>query len=108
MEPPWDSRCSSSIIRRSWASPESIWKTCSYGRTRAAGVGFALLRELARIARDRDYGRVEWSVLDWNEPAIGFYKKLGAVPMDEWTMFRLTGDAIGKLADRVTSAKSAE
>lgn len=70
---------------------------------RGSGVGFALLRELARIARDRDYGRVEWSVLDWNEPAIGFYKKLGALPMDEWTMFRLTGDAIGALADRSTS-----
>jgi len=67
---------------------------------RGGGVGFVLLRELARIARDRDYGRVEWSVLDWNDPAIGFYKKLGAVPMDEWTMFRLTGDAIGALADR--------
>ncbi len=67
---------------------------------RGQGIGFALLRELARIARERNYGRVEWSVLDWNEPAIGFYKKLGAVPMDEWTMFRLTGDAIGALADR--------
>ncbi|MEI9812457.1 MAG: GNAT family N-acetyltransferase [Acidobacteriota bacterium] len=72
---------------------------------RGRGVGFALLRELARIARDRDYGRVEWSVLDWNEPAIGFYKKVGAVPLDEWTMFRLTGDAMGALADRTTSAK---
>lgn len=67
---------------------------------RGRGIGFSLLRELARIARDRGYGRVEWSVLDWNEPAIGFYKKLGAVPMDEWTTFRLTGDAMGALADR--------
>ncbi len=75
---------------------------------RGGGVGFALLRELARIARARDYGRVEWSVLDWNDPAIGFYKKIGAVPLDEWTMFRLTGDAIGALADRATSAKSGE
>jgi ribosomal protein S18 acetylase RimI-like enzyme len=63
-------------------------------------VGLALLKRLASIARERDYGRVEWSVLDWNDPAIGFYKKLGAIPMDEWTMFRLTGDAIGALADR--------
>lgn len=69
-------------------------------QSRGRGIGFALLRELARIARDRGYGRVEWSVLDWNEPAIGFYKKLGAVPLVEWTMFRLTGDAIGALADR--------
>jgi GNAT superfamily N-acetyltransferase len=67
---------------------------------RGRGVGLALLKQLAAIARERGYGRVEWSVLDWNDPAIGFYKKLGAVPMDEWTMFRLTGDAIGALADR--------
>jgi GNAT superfamily N-acetyltransferase len=67
---------------------------------RGRGVGLALLKRLASIARERDYGRVEWSVLDWNDPAIGFYKKLGAIPMDEWTMFRLTGDAIGALADR--------
>ena len=67
---------------------------------RGGGVGLALLQRLASIARERGYGRVEWSVLDWNDPAIGFYKKLGAVPMDEWTMFRLTGDAIGALADR--------
>jgi GNAT superfamily N-acetyltransferase len=67
---------------------------------RGKGVGSALLRELARIARDRGYGRVEWSVLDWNAPAIGFYKKLGAIPMDEWTIFRLTGDAIHLLAER--------
>ena len=50
--------------------------------------------ELARIAVERGYGRVEWSVLDWNEPSIGFYKSLGAVPMDEWTTMRLTGDAL--------------
>jgi GNAT superfamily N-acetyltransferase len=67
---------------------------------RGHGVGVALLRQLAVIARERDYGRVEWSVLDWNDPAIGFYKKLGALPMDEWTIFRLTGDSIGALADR--------
>lgn len=67
---------------------------------RGRGVGLALLRRLASIARERGYGRVEWSVLDWNEPAIGFYKKLGAVPMDEWTTFRLNVDAIGALADR--------
>jgi GNAT superfamily N-acetyltransferase len=67
---------------------------------RGHGVGLALLKQLAAIARERDYGRVEWSVLDWNEPAIGFYRKLGALPMDEWTIFRLTGDSIGALADR--------
>lgn len=65
---------------------------------RGRGIGQALLVELAGIARDRDYGRMEWSVLDWNDLAIGFYKKLGAVPMDEWTTFRLTGDALARLA----------
>jgi GNAT superfamily N-acetyltransferase len=61
---------------------------------RGGGHGRALLRELARIAVERGYGRVEWSVLNWNEPSIGFYKALGAVPMDEWTTMRLTGDAL--------------
>ena len=65
---------------------------------RGRGIGFALLQRLAAIARDRECGRVEWSVLDWNEPSIEFYKKLGAVPLDEWTMFRLTGDALQRLA----------
>jgi GNAT superfamily N-acetyltransferase len=65
---------------------------------RGNGLGLALLKELARIAVERGCGRVEWSVLDWNEPSIRFYKKLGAVPMDEWTTFRLTGDAITNLA----------
>ena len=61
---------------------------------RRKGIGLALLKKLAAIARERDYGRMEWSVLDWNEPAINFYKKLGAVPLDDWTIFRLTGDAL--------------
>jgi len=61
---------------------------------RRKGIGLALLKKLAAIARDRGYGRMEWSVLDWNEPAINFYKKLGAVPLDDWTMFRLTGEGL--------------
>lgn len=65
---------------------------------RGRGLGKALLAELARIADERGYGRVEWSVLDWNTPAIGFYKALGARPQDEWTVYRLTGDAIPELA----------
>lgn len=65
---------------------------------RGAGIGKRLLVELARIAVERRCGRFEWSVLDWNEPAIGFYRKLGAVPMNEWTIFRVTGDALAKLA----------
>ena len=67
---------------------------------RGHGVGRALLERLASIALERGCGRFEWSVLDWNEPAIGFYKRLGAVPMDEWTIFRVTGDALKRLADR--------
>ncbi len=66
---------------------------------RGRGFGRALLLYVARLARERRCGRLEWSVLDWNEPAIGFYKKLGAVPMSEWTVFRVTGESLDKLAD---------
>ena len=65
---------------------------------RRRGFGGALLRYVARLASERRCGRLEWSVLDWNEPAINFYKKLGAVPMSEWTVFRVTGEALTKLA----------
>lgn len=64
---------------------------------RRKGLGRQLLVRLARIANERGYGRVEWSVLDWNELAIGFYKALGAKPMDEWTVFRLSGESLRKL-----------
>jgi len=67
---------------------------------RGSGVGKALLIYLARLAKARGCGRFEWSVLDWNEPAVNFYKSLGAVPMDEWTVFRETGDALAALADK--------
>jgi len=65
---------------------------------RGKGAGLALFVELARIAVERGCGRVEWAVLDWNEPSIRFYKKLGAVPLDEWTTFRLTSEPLRKLA----------
>ena len=65
---------------------------------RGKGFGRAMLVHLARLARDRKCGRFEWSVLDWNEPAIEFYKNLGAVPMNEWTVFRVTGEALERLA----------
>ena len=65
---------------------------------RGRGVGSALLRHLARIAVERGCGRMEWSVLNWNDPAIGFYRKLGAHPMDEWTVCRLTGVELSRLA----------
>jgi GNAT superfamily N-acetyltransferase len=66
---------------------------------RGKGYGRALLVHLARIARDRGCGRMEWAVLDWNEPAIGFYRSLGAQPIDEWTVFRLTREGIARLAE---------
>src|SRR4051812_26086391 len=66
---------------------------------RGKGYGRALLIELAKIARERNCGRLEWAVLDWNEPAIQFYKKLGANAQHEWTVFRLRRDEIAKLAD---------
>jgi GNAT superfamily N-acetyltransferase len=67
---------------------------------RGRGIGKALLCELAHIAMERGCARMEWAVLDWNTPAIDFYRSLSAVPMDEWTIFRLTGPAIGGLAGR--------
>jgi GNAT superfamily N-acetyltransferase len=66
---------------------------------RGKGYGRALLVDLAKIARDRGCGRMEWAVLDWNEPAIKFYRALGANPMEEWTVFRLTRDGIATLAE---------
>src|SRR6188472_2520368 len=63
---------------------------------RGSGVGRKLLEHLARITVERGWGRLEWSVLDWNEPSIAFYKKMGARPMDEWTVFRLTGDSLSR------------
>ena len=65
---------------------------------RGLGIGRKLLEHLARITVQRGWGRFEWSVLDWNEPSITFYKKMGATPMDEWTIFRVTGQALQKLA----------
>ena len=64
---------------------------------RGHGIGKALLVNLAQRAVREGCARVEWSVLDWNEPSINFYKSLGAVPLDEWTIFRLTGDALQSL-----------
>ena len=65
---------------------------------RGRGFGRRLLRHLARLAKQRDCGRFEWAVLDWNELAIRSYRRAGAVPMDEWTVFRVTGDALDRLA----------
>jgi GNAT superfamily N-acetyltransferase len=82
-----------------WRGVHGIYLEDLYVRpsSRGGGHGRALLAELARICVERGYSRLEWSVLDWNEPSIGFYKSLGAVPMDEWTVFRLTDGALAEL-----------
>jgi len=66
---------------------------------RGKGYGKALLKKLAAIAVERGCGRLEWSCLDWNRPSIDFYLSMGAVPMDEWTVYRVTGDTLRKMAE---------
>jgi GNAT superfamily N-acetyltransferase len=68
---------------------------------RARGVGYALLSALARIAVERDCGRMEWAVLDWNDLAKNFYRRLGAEPLDDWEIFRITGEPLRRLASGV-------
>lgn len=70
---------------------------------RGKGLGKALLVRLAQLAVERDCGRLEWSVLDWNTPSIDFYKAMGAEPLDEWTIFRVTGPALASLSRRQTA-----
>jgi GNAT superfamily N-acetyltransferase len=85
-----------------WRAAPGLYLEDLFVRPAARGVGLgrALLSELARIAIARGCQRFEWSVLDWNTPAIGFYRSLGAVARDEWTTYRLTGDALHALASR--------
>lgn len=71
---------------------------------RGRGAGRALLVHLARLAKERGCGRLEWWVLDWNESAIRFYRSLGARPMDDWTVFRLTGPDLDRLAAETPAA----
>lgn len=66
---------------------------------RGKGYGKALLKRLAQITVERGCGRLEWACLDWNQPSIDFYRSLGAVPMDEWTTYRLTGDTLKEMAE---------
>lgn len=84
-----------------WLGRHGIYLEDLYVRpaARGAGAGSALLRELARICVERGYGRLEWSVLDWNQPSIDFYLTRGAVAMDEWTTYRLTGQALAGFAN---------
>jgi GNAT superfamily N-acetyltransferase len=85
-----------------WTGRQGVWLEDLYVTpdARGSGAGKALLRALAGICLDRDCPRFEWAVLDWNEPAIGFYRSIGALPMDEWTTQRVTGDALARLAGR--------
>ncbi|XVS63635.1 N-acetyltransferase family protein [Actinosynnema sp. CA-299493] len=82
-----------------WRGTHGIYLEDLYVRPdqRQSGLGRALLRALAEECVARGYARLEWWVLDWNAPAIGFYKSLGALPMDEWTVFRLTDDSLTRL-----------
>jgi GNAT superfamily N-acetyltransferase len=83
-----------------WVGQHGIYLEDLYIRPelRGLGLGRALLAELAALCVERGYGRLEWWVLDWNEPARGFYASLGATSMDEWTVHRLTGHALAELA----------
>jgi GNAT superfamily N-acetyltransferase len=69
-------------------------------RYRGSGAGFALIKRLAEITHERGYSRLEWRVLDWNEPAHRFYRAIGATPIDEWTIWRVEGDALQRLAQK--------
>lgn len=85
-----------------WTGTHGIYLEDLYVRpeARGSGLGLTLLRQLARLCVERGYSRLEWWVLDWNAPALGFYRSVGAVPMEEWTVQRLTGTALRQLADR--------
>lgn len=84
-----------------WTGTHGVYLEDLYVRPhlRGSGYGKRLLQELASVCIERGYQRLEWSVLDWNEPALGFYRSIGAVPMDEWTVHRLSGPELQKLAD---------
>ena len=91
--------CSSTTFRPFSASRACTSRIYTYGKSFAeTGVAQPCYRHLAGIAVERGCGRFEWSVLDWNQRAIDFYKALGAVPMDEWTLYRVSGDALTNLA----------
>ena len=75
---------------------------------RGRGIGKALLAMLARLVTERGCGKLEWSVLNWNEPALGFYRSLGARPMDEWTVYRLDGEPLHRLAADAGTPESTE
>ena len=87
----------STFLGRSGIYLEDLFVIPKY---RGKGYGKALLEKLAEIAVERGCGRLEWWVLDWNKPSIDFYKSMGAVPMDEWTVFRIAGDTLEKMGKK--------
>lgn len=89
-----------------WTGTHGIWLEDLYVRpgARGGGHGKQLLAALAQECREKGYARLEWTVIDWNTNAIGFYRSIDAVPMDEWTTQRLTGDALNALADSAERA----
>ncbi|MTE20950.1 GNAT family N-acetyltransferase [Streptomyces sp. TRM43335] len=91
-----------------WTGTHGVYLEDLYVRptARGAGHGRALLAELARVCVERGYDRFQWWVLNWNEPAIGFYRSLGAEPMDEWTVFRLSGEPLRDLAAERTPGEA--
>ena len=89
------------VTYSTWTGHHGIYLEDLFVRpeVRGRGIGTSLLAELAALARREHYTRIEWSVLDWNEPALAFYRSIGARPMDEWTVHRIDGDALGSLAE---------
>ena len=90
------------VTYSTWTGRHGIWLEDLYidESERGRGYGKALIASLAAVCVERDYSRLEWTVLDWNAPSIAFYRSIGAVPMDDWTTQRLTGAALGELAAR--------
>lgn len=88
------------VTYSTWTGRHGVWLEDLYvdESERGRGYGRALMTALARVCVDRGYGRFEWTVLDWNAPSIAFYRSIGALPMDEWTTQRITGDALDALA----------
>lgn len=93
-----------------WEGVHGIYLEDLYVRPdqRGSGLGRALLTALVDLANERGYARVEWSVLDWNEPSIAFYRSLGAESMDGWTVFRLTGPALRRAAENTSGPQTLE
>lgn len=81
-----------------WVKTASIWKTCTWRRSIAARAPVKLLRHIAQLACEQQCGRTEWSVLDWNQPAIDFYLSIGAQPQGEWVRYRMEGEALTHFA----------